>query len=160
VNDGPCSNWQQSSPCPQHCWPQHDAPETPQAAASCSHGLGWQVPCDPQNGLAPLQTTPHLPQFFGSFVTLTHVPPQHENPIPQAGEHAPPPLDDELPPDELPLPDPLLLDPPDPPLLAPPEPEPDDEAPSVDASLPPPTTLPPQLPAAATAPMAATNTNR
>jgi hypothetical protein len=107
----------------------------------------------------PLQTTPQPPQFFGSFPSFTHLPPQHEKPMPHAGMHAPPaskpPLLPPLPP--LLLPEPLL-----PPLLPPPElpppelppllPEPDELVASTDASPPPrgDETEPPQLATIAT----------
>ena len=36
----------------------------------------FQLPSS-QNGVAPLHCTPQPPQFIGSLIGLTHLPPQH-----------------------------------------------------------------------------------
>src|SRR4051812_48674815 len=64
---GPSST-QQRSPGAQQLVPQHAI--APQLPPSRSQGVGMQLP--PQNGVAPLQTTPQPPQLSGSFAVFTH----------------------------------------------------------------------------------------
>jgi hypothetical protein len=120
---GPSAS-QQRSPAPQHALPQQSEfpPHTP---AVGEQGAGRQIP-PAQSGVAPMQRTPHCPQFMGSFCGFTQPPPQHVRPVMHRTLHTPLPPAPVVPPAPwVPALPPALL----PPVPAPPPPPPIPRAP-------------------------------